>query len=105
MSPWDLSPFANHLWQSTLCGGAAWVLTLSVRRNRAVVRYWLWLAASLKFLVPFSLLFSAGSDLGWRSAAPTTWPQVSFLTEISHPFAPAAPVSPLAITAPVATPL
>jgi bla regulator protein blaR1 len=105
MSTWDLSPFANHLWQSTLCVGAAWVLTLLVRRNRAAVRYWLWLAASLKFLVPFSLLFSVGSELGWRLAPAITRPQVSFVIEISQPFAPAAPVSPLAITAPVATPL
>jgi hypothetical protein len=47
----DLSPLANHLWQSTLCAAAAWLLALTLRKNRAAVRYWLWLAASVKFLV------------------------------------------------------
>ena len=46
---------ANHLWQSTLFGVAAGLLSLVFRGNRASVRYGLWLAASLKFLVPFSL--------------------------------------------------
>jgi hypothetical protein len=46
----------NHLWQSTLFAAAAWLLTLALRRHRAQVRYWLWLAASVKFLVPFALL-------------------------------------------------
>jgi bla regulator protein BlaR1 len=59
------APLANHLWQSTLFAAAAGLLTLALRKNRAQVRYWLWLAASVKFLVQFSLLFSAGSYLGW----------------------------------------
>jgi bla regulator protein BlaR1 len=46
----------NHLWQSTLFALAAGVLTLTLRNNHARTRYWLWLAASVKFLVPFSLL-------------------------------------------------
>ena len=46
----------NHLWQSSLFVVAVWVLTLVLRTNRAAVRYWLWLAASVKFLLPFSLL-------------------------------------------------
>ena len=54
----DLSPLANHLWQSTLCVVAVWLLTLALKKNRAAVRYWLWLAASVKFLIPFSLLVS-----------------------------------------------
>ena len=45
----------NHLWQSTLFAAAAGLLTLALRKNHARARYWLWLAASLKFLVPFSL--------------------------------------------------
>jgi beta-lactamase regulating signal transducer with metallopeptidase domain len=49
----DLSPLANHLWQSTLCVVAVWLLTLALKKNRAAVRYWLWLAASLKVLIPF----------------------------------------------------
>ncbi len=50
----DLSPLANHLWQSTLCIAVAWLLTLALRNNRAAARYWVWLAASVKFLIPFS---------------------------------------------------
>ena len=60
---------ANHLWQSTLFAAVAWLLTLALRKNRAAVRYWIWLAASVKFLIPFSLLVSAGAQLGWRTAA------------------------------------
>src|SRR5579871_4418759 len=59
----ELSPLANHLWQSTLCALVAWMLALLLRKNRAAVRYGIWLAASIKFLVPFSLLVSAGSHV------------------------------------------
>ena len=63
-----LSAVANHLWQSTIFAAAAMLLTLPLRSNSASARYWIWLAASVKFLVPFSLLVSAGSFLEWRSA-------------------------------------
>jgi len=43
----------NHLWQSTLFAATVWILTLALRKNEARVRHRLWLAASLKFLVPF----------------------------------------------------
>jgi len=56
MIPGYLSPFANHLWQSTLFTGAALLLTLVLRQNRAHIRYRLWLAISVKFLLLFSLL-------------------------------------------------
>ncbi|MGH9447776.1 MAG: hypothetical protein ACRD3O_18940 [Terriglobia bacterium] len=54
---------ANHLWQSTVFAVVAALLTLTLRKNQARARYWLWLAASLKFLIPFSLLVAAGSYL------------------------------------------
>jgi uncharacterized protein (TIGR03435 family) len=54
---------ANHLWQSTLFAAVAAILTLALRKNSARVRYRLWLAASLKFLVPFSLLMTLGGHL------------------------------------------
>src|SRR5437016_2817650 len=44
---------SSHLAQSTLFAGAAALLTLAFRANRARVRFWLWLSASLKFLIPF----------------------------------------------------
>jgi len=88
MSLSDLSPSGNHLWQSTLCAVAAWLLTLTLRKNRAAVRYWIWLAASAKFLIPFSLLVSAGSQLGWRTLPAIKQPQFSMVVEqIGQPFA------------------
>lgn len=58
----------NHLWQSTLVAVAAGLLTLTLRRNSARVRYWVWLAASIKFLIPFSALIALGSGVEWRPA-------------------------------------
>jgi bla regulator protein BlaR1 len=50
----------NHLWQSTLSAVVAGLLTLALRQNHARARYWLWLASSVKFLIPFSLLVDLG---------------------------------------------
>jgi bla regulator protein BlaR1 len=62
---------ANHLWQSTLVACIAGLLTLTLRRNHARARYALWLAASIKFLVPFSLLMALGAHLAsLRPATP-----------------------------------
>ena len=54
---------ANHLWQSTVFAAAVWLVTLLLRRNAARVRFSLWLGASIKFLVPFSLLIGLGGLL------------------------------------------
>ncbi len=62
-----LSFLANHLWQSTIFAGMMWALTALLKKNAAAVRYGLWMAASMKFLVPFALLVSLGGHLGWRS--------------------------------------
>ncbi|PYU53945.1 MAG: hypothetical protein DMG55_33135, partial [Acidobacteria bacterium] len=51
----------NHLWQSTLFAITVGLLTLILRKNQARARYWLWLAASVKFLIPFSVLVGMGS--------------------------------------------
>jgi len=103
MIPTDLSPLANHLWQSTLCVAAVWGATLALRKNRAAVRYWLWLAASVKFLIPFSLLAGIGGQLGWRPAPAIARPQFSVVVnQISRPFTVLAEVSP-ATAAPHAT--
>jgi bla regulator protein BlaR1 len=87
MIPDSLSPIANHLWQSTLFAGAAGFLTLILRKNPARVRHWIWVAASLKFLVPFSLLVALGSNLGWRTA-PVSTPSVfsTVAAQVSEPF-------------------
>jgi bla regulator protein blaR1 len=54
---------ANHLWQSTLFMVLAAIVTLALKKNQARIRHSVWLAASLKFLIPFSLLISLGSRL------------------------------------------
>jgi bla regulator protein blaR1 len=59
----------NHLWQSTLFVVAAGVLAMALRANGAHVRHRIWLAASLKFLVPFSVLLSLGGALPWLMPA------------------------------------
>jgi uncharacterized protein (TIGR03435 family) len=86
------APLANHLWQSTIFAGTAGLLTLLLRKNRAQTRYWLWLIASAKFLVPFSLLISLGSHLGWSNPTSITQPVFSFvMQEIGQPFSPSEP--------------
>ena len=81
------SMLANHVWQSTIVAGIAWLITVALRYNRAGTRYGVWLAASLKFLVPFTLLVSAGSQLGWRTAPIAPQPQVAFVMDaIGQPF-------------------
>jgi beta-lactamase regulating signal transducer with metallopeptidase domain len=86
MSLDDLLPFANHLWQSTLFVVAVWLVILTLRKNRAAVRHRLWLAASVKFLVPFSLLTSIGSHLQWETSVGPP-PAVFLIVErISQPF-------------------
>jgi bla regulator protein BlaR1 len=78
----------NHLWQSTLFAAAAGLLTLALRKNHARVRYWLWMAASLKFLAPFSLLTSLGSRMAWWHGSSATQGSLSFVIEqVSRPFA------------------
>jgi bla regulator protein blaR1 len=72
MIPEYLSAMANHVWQSTLFAAAAALLVLSLRRHRPAARYWLWAAASLKFLVPFALLINAGKALQSLTASPVS---------------------------------
>lgn len=64
-----IAALLNHLWQSTLFAIAAALLTLVFRKNGAHVRYRLWLSASIKFLLPFSLLMTAGAYLEKAPAA------------------------------------
>jgi bla regulator protein blaR1 len=92
----------NHLWQSTVFAAVAALLALGLRKNHAHARYWLWLAASCKFLVPFSLLVALGTSIGagigsgvesiieklWPSApAIVAQPEMTIMfDEISQPF-------------------
>lgn len=77
----------NHLWQSTFVMLVAWLLTLVLKRNQARTRYWVWMAASLKLLVPFSLLAGIGQWL-----RPASMPAIENLqipgamVTMAHPF-------------------
>jgi len=53
----------DHIWQSTLFAVGVALLTLLFRRNGAALRYRLWFAASLKFLLPFAGLAVLGEYL------------------------------------------
>ena len=82
-------PVIDHLWQSTLFAAAIALLTLAFRRTHAQARYWLWFAASLKFLIPFAALTAIGAQLQWRDAlpqAPREW-TIAF-EAVSQPFVP-----------------
>ena len=91
-----IGAWTNHLWQSTLFAFAAGLLTVVFRRNRAPLRYWLWFSASFKFFVPFLLLMSIGSHLGWApAAAKIATPFVSFtMAQITQPFPDTLPLVP-----------
>ena len=60
---WSSPRLAAHLWESTLMAALAGVLILLLRRSGAHLRYWLWLAASMKFFVPFSAVAALASAL------------------------------------------
>ncbi len=78
---------ANHLWQSTLFALVIAVFTLALRKNQASLRHHLWLAASLKFLVPFSLLVSLGSHLATLHGSADAQPAFYFVLQtMSQPF-------------------
>src|SRR6185503_4727712 len=52
----DLLFVLNHIWQSTLVAGVAWLAcALLLRHNSPRIRYGVWLTASLKFLIPFAV--------------------------------------------------
>ncbi len=95
----------NHLWQSTVFGVLAAALAFFLRGARARTRYWIWLAASLKFLVPFSVVVLAASQIhlrpthipvghAWRTAmvqASQPFQAVPFVETGSIPLAAASP--------------
>ncbi|MEO8368792.1 MAG: M56 family metallopeptidase, partial [Candidatus Solibacter sp.] len=80
-----LAVLANHLWQSTLFALTVGLLTLALRRNRAAVRYYLWLAASIKFLIPFAVFEALGRNIPWQGAVAA--PAVTLaIAQVSQPF-------------------
>jgi bla regulator protein BlaR1 len=98
MIPVSLSPVANHLWQSTLFAGAAGLLTLALRKNPARARHWIWVAASWKFLIPFSLFVAMGGQIEWKTS-PARVPAAPMVSVVMQQFTQPFPVS--AVPAPV----
>jgi hypothetical protein len=81
-------PMGDHLWQSTLFLALAAILAFALRKNQARVRYWVWLTASVKFLIPFSLLIALGSHLAKpRVSTPAQVIVYSAVEDFSQPFA------------------
>jgi uncharacterized protein (TIGR03435 family) len=77
----------NHLWQSTVVALIAGFLSLTLRSNQAHARYWVWMIASVKFLIPFSLLIAAGESLRSALATPIQTPAIAAVMEqITQPF-------------------
>jgi uncharacterized protein (TIGR03435 family) len=78
---------SNHLWQSTLFAAAVALAAVALRRKYAGIRYALWWAASIKFVVPFAAFGAIGAAIGARAAMHVPPPAPSFLTDIaSTPF-------------------
>ena len=82
----QLQPLANHLWQSTLFAGAIGLAVLALRRYGPQARYVLWLAASAKFLLPFSILARTGSWFGQHTNVPVLPPISLVIQQVNEPF-------------------
>lgn len=90
----------NHLWQSTLFLLVAGLLTLALQNNYARIRYALWFTASVKFLIPFSLITLIAGH--WASPRPPYAPKSAVyvtIQQVSLPFSPALSVQQRAIEA------
>lgn len=78
------SVLVDHLWQSTLFALAAAVLTQLLHNNAARFRFWVWLAASMKFLIPFSWLTLLASQLVSHAAISAPLVPASFVTVVQQ---------------------
>ncbi|HVW07005.1 MAG TPA: M56 family metallopeptidase, partial [Bryobacteraceae bacterium] len=87
-----MNAFINHLWQSTAFAVIVAVATLLLRRHSPRLRYWLWLTASLKFLVPFSLILATGARVQLPPDTPTL--HATTVQQVSFAFAPVSTVAP-----------
>ena len=96
-----MTALLDHLWQSTLFALPLGALTLLLRRHAASLRFWLWFAASVKFLVPFSVLMVLGGAVTLPVVPMLPdGPALEVLQNTAAPFAnaPAASVVPGATT-------
>ncbi len=77
----------NHLWQSTLFGVVAASVAVTLRRNEAPLRFWVWFLASAKFLVPIAPLVQLGSYLHGCAAGRSPKHSTSVVEIVGQPFA------------------
>jgi beta-lactamase regulating signal transducer with metallopeptidase domain len=87
----------DHIWQSSLFAGGAGLLTLALRRNSANARFWLWFAASVKFLTPFAALTAFSSTLAAHLLpapvmAPPSASAIFLMQPGAQPFSGAVPI-------------
>jgi bla regulator protein BlaR1 len=104
-SRWIWPLIANHLWQTTLFLLVAWMTVLLL--NQARVRYFIWMIALVKFLLPSALFIWAlegiGLDLSRTSTA--TYAGAKIVSYIAQPIFPiinrgvAPPIEPVVIAA------
>lgn len=99
-SQWFWQVFANHLWQATLFAFVVWIAVKLFNQAPARFRYFLWLAALAKFLVPSALLVwmigQAGVDLSLpveaaqaaASGIATAYTEVRIIFQIAQPLSP-----------------
>ena len=80
----------DHLWQSTLVAIFAWFLTLLFRSNSASIRHWLWFTASVKFLLPFSLLTALGRTVFVHTVPAGSMEVLTKIRPVAMPFSAAA---------------
>ena len=86
-----LAALADHVWQSTWVAAGAALLVWILRRHRASVRAAIWLAATLKFVVPFAVLAAVGQVVPWPIPGPNApSAAVSVVQAVSQPFSPLA---------------
>jgi uncharacterized protein (TIGR03435 family) len=82
-----LAEVGDHLWQSTLFAAAAVVVSMLLKRHSAALRYWIWFAASAKFLVPVAALVALGGYSSWRSVEVVPYREGPVLIEaVGQPF-------------------
>ncbi len=83
-------PIANHIWQSTVFGLVAACTTLMLRKNEALLRFWVWFIASAKFVLPFAPLVRLGTYLAGHVAGlhPKTF--ASTVEIVNQPLVPTA---------------
>ena len=81
----------NYLWQSSCFALLAALLAFALRSHSPKMRYWVWLSASLKFLIPFALLVSLGNEVQRPAPHSVSASDPVFsttLVQIAEPFSP-----------------